>query len=312
MSRIRSIHPGFFTDEDLVSVSMGARLLFLGIGVEADDKGVFVWKPLTIKMRIFPADNVDVPSLLSELEGAGAIRRYEIDGKAFGAIRNFRKFQKPKTPNDLHPATAEILAFVGFASETRGSDDAPFPSKEETFPQKGEIAPQMEEGGGRREDGIEEPNGSSSPHIPPARKSAKPSEPKAKKVPMTMDWQPVDLGGDVGDMLAEWPPGRLDSEITDFREYWIEQGEKRPGWDRTFRARIRTIHARVMRDRDANRNQNDGRPASGYRDRDRGDGLDRYCSDRLAEIDRSERSAGAAGRPDAGDGQEYLQLPAPS
>lgn len=145
MARIRSIHPGFFTDEELVCVSMAARLLFLGLGVEADDKGVFEWKPLTIKMKIFPADNLDVDVLLSELLHANAIRRYEIDGRSFGAIRNFRKFQRPKTPNDIHPSSPEIRIYVGL--------DNPI---SETLPQSGgnasEIRPQMEDGGDKMEE----------------------------------------------------------------------------------------------------------------------------------------------------------------
>lgn len=146
MARIRSVHPGFFTDEDLVAVSLGARLLFIGLGIEADDKGVFEWKPITIKMRVFPADNVDVAELLAELVGAGAVRQYTAQGRNYGAIRNFRKFQKPKTPNNIHPATAEILEFVGLA-DLIGEIDAAEP---DAFPQKGEIRPQMEEGGGNR------------------------------------------------------------------------------------------------------------------------------------------------------------------
>lgn len=159
MARIRSIHPGFFTDEDLVSVSMGARLLFLGLGVEADDKGVFEWKPLTIKMRVFPGDNVEVAAMLDELEAAGAIRQYEIDGKSYGAIRNFRKFQKPKTPNDIHPATDEMRAFVGLAPEAKGDDVEPIPQTEEAFPPKGEMPVQMEDGGWSRNEDLE-PDGS--------------------------------------------------------------------------------------------------------------------------------------------------------
>ncbi len=147
MSRIRSVHPGFFTDEDLVCVGMAARLLFIGLGVEADDKGIFEWKPLTIKMRLFPADHVMVEELLAELVNVGAVRQYEIGGRKFGAIRNFRKFQKPKTPNDIHPATPEILAFVGLISETHDDDDDAFPRNGETFPPKGEKSFQMEEGG---------------------------------------------------------------------------------------------------------------------------------------------------------------------
>lgn len=148
MARIRSIHDGFFTDERLVSVSSFARLLFLGLGVQADDKGVFEWKPITLKMRIFPADNVDVVDLLAELEGIDAIQKYEIDGRQYGAIRNFRKFQRPKSPNDVHPITDDFRIYVGLSSPSSET----MPVNDDPFPPNGEIAPQMEDGGGRGEE----------------------------------------------------------------------------------------------------------------------------------------------------------------
>ena len=125
MSRIRSIHPGIWTDEEFVTLSPMARLLFIGLWNECDDKGAFEWKPLTIKMRLLPADNIDVAELLSELADAGCIARYEVDGKAYGAVRNFRKFQRPKTPNDIHPMPDDFRIFVGLSpanSETGGDD----------------------------------------------------------------------------------------------------------------------------------------------------------------------------------------------
>lgn len=146
MSRIRSIHPGFFTDENVVSVSMEARLCVLGLGIEADDKGVFEWKPKRLKMRLFPADAVDMVTLLDELVSENLIMRYEIDGKEYGAIRNFRKFQRPKTPNDLHPAPDHIRNYVGL--EVPVSEK--MPSKQPQFPLLGEKSPQMEDEGGRR------------------------------------------------------------------------------------------------------------------------------------------------------------------
>ncbi|MCF1744750.1 hypothetical protein [Paradevosia shaoguanensis] len=144
MSRIRSIHPGFFTDEDLVQVSIEARLLFLGLGVEADDKGIFEWKLTTIKMRLFPADNVDIDTLLAELVSIDAVSGYEIDGRKYGAIRNFRKFQRPKKPNDIHPMPPEFGTYVGIG----GAGSEPVPHQ---FPTSSEITPQMEDGGGRRD-----------------------------------------------------------------------------------------------------------------------------------------------------------------
>lgn len=103
MSRIRSIHPGLWTDEQFVSLSSFARLLFMGIWNECDDKGTFAWSPLQMKMRILPADNVDAAELMAELVAVDCIQHYEIDGKSYGAVRNFAKFQRPKSPNDIHP-----------------------------------------------------------------------------------------------------------------------------------------------------------------------------------------------------------------
>lgn len=146
----------------------------------------------------------------------------------------------------------------------------------------------------------EEPNGSSPPYDPPSKKA---SQSKAKKLPMQPDWQPADFSGDVGEMLAEWPPGRLEAEVVDFREYWIEVGEKRPGWDRTFRSRIRAIHDRVMREnRNATRNSpTSGSPAAGYRGQDRRDGFTRAI-DRAGGFDQFDEPAEAARRPLARDG----------
>ncbi|MFG6660078.1 hypothetical protein [Sulfitobacter sp. 915] len=156
MARIRSVHPGFFTDEDIVEVSALARLLLIGLGVEADDKGLFPWKAKTLKMRIYPADNVDMNALLSELEAEGLIKRYEFEGKHYGAIRNFRKHQRPKSPNDVHPCPPEILKYVGLEVTDSSNDNAPTDpippiggDDEGQFPPKGENAIQMEDGGWR-------------------------------------------------------------------------------------------------------------------------------------------------------------------
>lgn len=149
MSRIRSIHPGLWTDETFVSLSSFARLLFVGMWNECDDKGCFPWSPLQMKMRILPADNVDAVELMAELEEAKCIRSYEISGKKFGAVRNFAKFQRPKSPNDLYPATAEILAFAGHDTETPKGDGEALPKHSGNGSGK---TPQMEEGGGRGEE----------------------------------------------------------------------------------------------------------------------------------------------------------------
>lgn len=147
MARIRSVHPGFYTDEDIVSVSMAARLCLIGLGTEADDKGIFEWKPIQLKIKLFPADNIDVSELLDELKQGKLLKSYEIDGRKYGAIRNFRRFQRPKKPNDIYPILDEFRAFVGLTDESSELGDV----KPPTVPPKGEKSPQMEDGG---EDGV--------------------------------------------------------------------------------------------------------------------------------------------------------------
>lgn len=156
MARIRSIHPGIYTDEAWASVSISARWFAKGICTEADDNGVFEWKPLQLKMRIFPADSVDVPALLQELADAGIVLQFSADGKTLGAVRNFCKFQRPRKPKAWFPLTDDVRTFVALGSESVSEDEpeaGPVPKKSEPVPPKSEKPPQMEDGGGRRKKG---------------------------------------------------------------------------------------------------------------------------------------------------------------
>jgi hypothetical protein len=112
MSRIRSIHPGLFSDEAFVSLTPQAQVFWIGLLCDADDQGVFEWKPISLKMRILPAAASDVLSLLEELETHRLIRRFESAGFQLGAIRNFCRYQRPKWPRAAYPIDNEIRAFT--------------------------------------------------------------------------------------------------------------------------------------------------------------------------------------------------------
>jgi hypothetical protein len=113
MSRIRSVHPTLFTDETFMGLSMAARMGLIGIWCEADDHGLFEWKPITLKARLFPADAVDMPAILKELEQANVILPFRVGDKAYGAIRNFCKYQRPRRPSYQHPLAGEVASYVG-------------------------------------------------------------------------------------------------------------------------------------------------------------------------------------------------------
>jgi hypothetical protein len=93
--RTRLIKPAFFTNEAIVSLLPETQLLFIGLWTIADREGRLEDRPLRIKMQIFPAANYDVDAMLSELEAADFVTRYEVNGNRYLAIPNFAKHQMP-------------------------------------------------------------------------------------------------------------------------------------------------------------------------------------------------------------------------
>lgn len=246
MARIRSIHPGQWTDEEFVSLSFAARLLAIALRNEADDQGVFEWKPVGLKMRLMPADNVDLAVLLDELIEKRAIMRFEIDGRMLGAIRNFRRYQKPKIPNSVHPITDEIRNWVGLAasvSEVDDADDGEISEigtdnchkigemdggKKPAFPPKLEMDALMEDGGGnrRKESSL---RSDSSGRGPSARGPA---------TPLPEAWLPTANERDYARKLG-LSDGDVDREAVKFRAYWTTgrgSGQRRSakGWRQSW------------------------------------------------------------------------------
>lgn len=156
MSRIRSVHPGLFTDEAFMVASAYARVLLIGLWTEADDQGVFEWKPLTIKARLLPVDAVEIVGLLEELQQSGSILRFEAEGKPYGAIKNFRKFQRPQKPNAIHPLPEPISVYVGLSATVLLVAGEQY----ETDPV---IPPQMEDVGCRMNGNEEKKKGAAKP-----------------------------------------------------------------------------------------------------------------------------------------------------
>lgn len=145
MARIRSIHPTIWTDEAFAMLGMASRVLLFGIWTEADDHGVFEWKPVSLKMKIFPADKVDVEPLLDDILQFNVARRFSQNDREYGLVRNFCKFQRPKKPNYKHILPEELRTYAGLKAEST----EPVPNQLPTGP---ELAPQMEEEGGRRKE----------------------------------------------------------------------------------------------------------------------------------------------------------------
>jgi hypothetical protein len=116
-ARIRSVHPGFFTDEAFTKLPMASRVLLIGIWTEADDHGIFEWKPFLLKTRIFPAETFSlnkVEQMMVQIASLNCIKKFEEDSRVFGAVRNFCIYHRPREPSYRHPFPEWCRSYVGF------------------------------------------------------------------------------------------------------------------------------------------------------------------------------------------------------
>jgi len=245
VARIRSIHPGLWTDEAFLSIDDAARLLYIGLLTEADDNGAFEWKPLTIKVRLRPATSetpADIASIMERLCAANMIRRYEHDGKSFGAVRNFVRYQRPKSPKSVHVIPEQVREFVGLnedGSRPRAEtgrpptedEEKPLPNSPET---PTEIYPQRKEEGGSREE-VEEERKEVAAQVAAAPKDDAPPAKRATRLPA--DWEPSPKNEQ--DALALGLPLLAQAiEARKFRDYWLGKSGRdatKVDWDATWR-----------------------------------------------------------------------------
>lgn len=105
MARIRTIKPEFFTSEQVVECSVTARLLFIGMWNFCDDSGIHPAALKTLKMEVFPGDDItvqQVESCIKELISVGLIMEYEIENKRYWLVTGWHH-QRIEKPNYRHP-----------------------------------------------------------------------------------------------------------------------------------------------------------------------------------------------------------------
>jgi hypothetical protein len=97
MARIRTIKPDFFYHHDLWSAEhesgLPLRLAYVGMWTVIDRDGRFKWRPHELKARVLPYDTVDFTAVLDALVTYGFVRRYEVDGVAYGVVPSFVRHQ---------------------------------------------------------------------------------------------------------------------------------------------------------------------------------------------------------------------------
>lgn len=224
MPRIRSVHPGLFTDEAFVEVSEAAQIFYVGILTQCDDFGVFEWKPSQLRMRLRPTKDGAVEPLLEELAGVDMLARYECEGRHYGAVRNFCRYQRPKKPKSSAPLPAQYRTYVALTEGgTEPEEDDGLP-----FPQNTEMPPQREEIRGRRLEGGDSKAGAFGARGPPKpRKSA-------AKTPLPEDFTPTEprrrYAADHG--FGELETMRM---FDRFKNHHTAKGSRFADWDAAWR-----------------------------------------------------------------------------
>src|SRR5215207_726572 len=240
MARIRSVHPALFTDESFVSLSDSAQIFWVGLWCEADDQGVFEWKPLTLKMRIRPAATYDIEPIMGELEVANCIKPFEFDGRRFGVIRNFAKHQRPKSPKDVHPLPPELRNYAGFNVDgtrpeaTTGRKQ--FRTGSEIVPNEfrtdSEISSQMEDVGWRMEEvGCRGELSSETTGLDDAAPSASRRRSSGSDEPYAFEAGVIRLNAkDLEAWRRDYPNLSLEAELRSLSEWAGRRPENAKGW----------------------------------------------------------------------------------
>ena len=93
MARMRTIKPGFFTNDRLADVPPLGRILFAGLWCHADRRGRLEDRPRKLKVEILPYDACDIDELLEALADGGFIAREADEDGAWIQVLNWRDWQ---------------------------------------------------------------------------------------------------------------------------------------------------------------------------------------------------------------------------
>jgi len=109
MARIRSIKPEFFKHlelQELENEYRGQYVMFVyaGLWTQCDKNGVFFYNSKVIKNEILPYIDFDMQKSLDILEKNKYFIKYTVNGRDYGFIQNFEKYQFPTKNEKDSPA----------------------------------------------------------------------------------------------------------------------------------------------------------------------------------------------------------------
>jgi hypothetical protein len=134
--RQRFIHPAIWVSEDFNSLSIGARLTFIGLFSMADDEGRGKGGQVHLKLALFPGDPISgeqIQGWVDEIHSRGMARFFEFEGLVYYDLPMWKYYQKPQHPTPskmpIYRTTHEAYrnAHPGLGRESDASSES-FPS----------------------------------------------------------------------------------------------------------------------------------------------------------------------------------------
>lgn len=235
--RARNIKPGFYKNADLAECSLYARLLAPGLWMMADREGRLEDRPKQIKGEVFPYDDVNVDPLLDELQRWNHIVRYQVGGKRYIQVLNFKEHQTPH----IKEKQSDIPSHDGSTS--------PAPVEHQTHTENApDQNPLIPDSGFLIPDNSPVGEGGASPPLPPPpppgseskkSKQAQPSPTRGTR--LKADWTLPQDWGEWAESQGMTPQSIL-RERDKFRDYWRAKagsGGSKADWEATWRNWIR-------------------------------------------------------------------------
>src|SRR5688572_7780594 len=150
MTRIRTLKPEIWLSHQLMNLSHGARLLFIGLITQADDDGRGSADPRRLKASIFPGDDLtasQISAWLAEIASQGLARCYPANGHGqLYCLPTWSAHQKIDRPTpSRYPPFVE-----GSSNARRDVDEASMRPREGSEGSEGSdlYVPQERNGGG--------------------------------------------------------------------------------------------------------------------------------------------------------------------
>ncbi len=96
MARKRQIDPDIWTSEQVITLPIEARLLFIGMISQADDEGRLRGSVLSLKASVFPVDNCGLDQIKDwrdKIIASKLAKYYEVEGSEYIWLPTFGKYQ---------------------------------------------------------------------------------------------------------------------------------------------------------------------------------------------------------------------------